>query len=55
MCVKLFPGDLNPDPYPPHPHKHLYLWSDYFIKGVQWLLLTFLKLQLDFYHGKYYC
>ena len=19
MCVKLFPGDLNPDPYPPHP------------------------------------
>ena len=19
MCVKLSPGDLNPDPYPPHP------------------------------------
>ena len=19
MCVKLPPGDLNPDPYPPHP------------------------------------
>ena len=19
MCVKLLPGDLNPDPYPPHP------------------------------------
>ena len=34
--MKLSPGDLNTDPYPPTPHKHLYLWSDHHTKGAQW-------------------
>ena len=36
MCVTLSPRDLNPDSYPLTFHKHLYLWSDYHTKSVQW-------------------
>ena len=36
MCETLF-WRLEPRPLPPTPHKHLCLWSDHRIKGVQWL------------------
>ena len=35
MCVKLSPGELNLTLAP--LTKTLYLWSDYHIKGAQWL------------------
>ena len=35
MYVKLFPRDLN-STFTSTLHKHLYLWSDHHIKGVQW-------------------
>ena len=35
MYVKLFPRDLN-STLTSISHKHLYLWSDHHIKGVQW-------------------
>ena len=41
VCVKLPPGDFNSGLYPPTPYKHLFLWNDYRIKGVQFILSIF--------------
>ena len=35
MCMKFSPKNLNPDIFPSHPHKHLYLQNEHSTKIVQ--------------------